>query len=475
MADLIIRNGIVITMDRERRVIEDGAVAIADERIVAVGDTASVTAAHTARRVVDARHKVVMPGLIDVHAHAGHGLVKTMGGGDPEAWTRAIEQIYATGSSLEFWRAEAQLSALERLKSGTTCGLSLLGGYTIRTDDPDYGAAHCEANAEIGIRSVLAVGSSPPPFPRRFARWDGATKTEYDVPFARQRKSCETLIDRWHGGADGRITIFLAAPVYTPSRDQAGATKAEAIANARAMRELSRARGVRFTQDGHHTGTVKAAHEDAGLLGPDALLSHCIDIDSEEMALLRDTGTSVAHNPSAVFSIRGRCPAPELIDMGVTVAIGSDGTAPDRNFDMFRHMFQCMHYHRRHFRDSSVLPPGKALEMVTVDAAKALGMEDRIGALEPGKQADVILVDMRKPHLLPLNMPVFRIAYFANAADVDTVIVAGRVLMEGRKVQTVNEDDILDAAQRETTLMLERTGLASMLASPAKLWGHTHL
>ena len=116
-----------------------------------------------------------------------------------------------------------------------------------------------------------------------------------------------------------------------------------------------------------------------GLLGANAFMSHAIDLTPGDIEACVATGTSIVHNPSAIMSIRGRCPVPELIDAGVTVALGSDGAAPDRSYDMFRHMFQCMHYHRRHFRDSGVLPHGKLLEMVTIDAARALGLEREIG------------------------------------------------------------------------------------------------
>jgi cytosine/adenosine deaminase-related metal-dependent hydrolase len=164
---------------------------------------------------------------------------------------------------------------------------------------------------------------------------------------------------------------------------------------------------------------------------------------------------------------------PELLDAGVTVMLGSDGTAPDRGYDMFRHMWQCMHYHRRHFRDTGVLPPGKVLEMATIDAARALGLDRDIGSLETGKRADVILVDLAKPHLYPLNMPVYRVMYFANGADVDTVLVDGKVLMEGRKVLTVNEADVLESAQQEAERMLDRTGLRHLTEFPPKFWGHS--
>ena len=156
----------------------------------------------------------------------------------------------------------------------------------------------------------------------------------------------------------------------------------------------------------------------------------------------------MVHNPSAIMSVYGRCPAPELIGEGVTVVIGSDAAAPDRGYDMFRHMAQCMHYHRRHFRDPAWMPPGKVLEMTTIDSARALGLDGDLGSLEPDKKADIVLVDLRKPHLYPPNMPVTRLAHFANAGDVDSVIVDGRMLLQGRKALAVAENNILDEDQR---------------------------
>jgi cytosine/adenosine deaminase-related metal-dependent hydrolase len=175
------------------------------------------------------------------------------------------------------------------------------------------------------------------------------------------------------------------------------------------------------------------------------------------------------------MSMRGRCPVPELIDAGVTVALGSDAASPDRSYDMFRHMFQCMRYHRRHFRDPSYMPAGKVLEMATIDGARALGLESEIGSLEVGKKADVILVDMFKPHLFPLNMPVHRIAYFANGSDVDTVIVDGQVVMEHRRVLTVDEAAVLELAQEETVAMLNRTQQWDALELAERFWGHSRL
>jgi 5-methylthioadenosine/S-adenosylhomocysteine deaminase len=232
--------------------------------------------------------------------------------------------------------------------------------------------------------------------------------------------------------------------------------------------------GLTFTQDGHRTGTLALAHRELGLLSPRSFMSHSIDLDAEDIAACVATGTHIVHNPSAIMSIRGRCPVPELIEAGVTVALGSDGTAPDRSYDMFRHMFQCMHYHRRHFRDSGVLPHGKVLEMVTIDAARALGLEQEIGSLEPGKKADVILVDLFKPHLMPLNMPVYRLTSFASGSDVCTTIVNGRILMEDGRVTTLDETEVMERAQAATERMLARSGLGHLTQSPATLWKVAH-
>jgi cytosine/adenosine deaminase-related metal-dependent hydrolase len=293
------------------------------------------------------------------------------------------------------------------------------------------------------------------------------------ISFERQLATSETLIQRWHGKGDQEINICLMFPVYKPGTNGPDQPPEEVKAQARAVRDLCRRYRVRFTQDAHMRGTIKVAHERLDLLGPDAFMSHCVDLSDEEIEICRRTETKIVHNPSARMSISGRCPVPELLDAGVTVMLGSDGSAPDRSYDMFRHMFQCMHYHRTYYHDSNYLPPGKVLEMATIDAARALGMEKEIGSLEIGKRADMILLDMFKPHLYPFNMPVFRVPYFANGADVDTVIVDGNVLMENRRVKTVAEDEVLEMAQRETEAMLDRTGLRALLETPDRFWGHS--
>ncbi len=163
--DILITGGTVITMDPDRRVLEDGAVAIAGDRIRAVGTSRDIRAAFRGRREIDARRKVVMPGLIDGHGHAGHGLLKSLGTDIPDAWYKACERIYAEGSTEAFWRADALLSSLERLKFGVTTGVTFFGGgeSIMRTDDVRYGNAALGGVQQVGVRWVLAVGTAPGP------------------------------------------------------------------------------------------------------------------------------------------------------------------------------------------------------------------------------------------------------------------------------------------------------------------------
>ena len=475
--DLVIERGTVITIDPARRVIEDGAVAVRGDRIVAVGPTEALRRQYVAAKTIDAHRKAVLPGLIDCHAHAGHGMLRTMGAGDPDAWMQACGSIYTTGSDEAFWRAESALASLERLKAGTTTGVSLLGGgdSIMRVDDPKYARAHCDAVERAGTRSIVAVGPSRPPEPRRYVDWSTVPPTSTDVDGNRMLDVCGQIVADNHRRAGERVHVAVVLPVFAPMHESDHETlRGTFVRQARDYRDLADRHGLTLTQDGHREGTLALAHRELGLLGDKSFMSHSIDLTQDDIAAVRATDTRIVHNPSAIMSIRGRCPVPELIDAGITVALGSDGAAPDRGYDMFRHMFQCMHYHRRHFRDAGVLPHGKVLEMVTIDAARALSLDHEIGSLEAGKKADIVLVDLFRPHLMPLNMPVYRVTCFANAADVVTTIVDGRVLMEDRRVLSVDEADVLADVQENCERMLDRSGLRHLTASPARLWGASH-
>jgi len=467
METLLVTGGVLVTLDPARRVIPDGAVAIAGGRITAAGPRAEVEAALPApARVLDARGKAILPGFVDSHGHAGHGLVKTMGNGDSAAWMEACRVIYTMASPPSFWAAEARLAGLERLMAGVTTGVSLLGGgdSIMRLDSPAAGEARAQAIAEIGIREMMAVGPTRPPFPRRY---DGR-----DVSFAEQLEVLGLLFERLHGpglDAGGLMRLCTIMPVYREARHDA-AKLAEIRAQGDAVRALGARFGARFHQDGHRNGSIAMADAMFGLLGPDAFLSHCVDLTDADIETLVRTGAHVVHNPTAIAAVRGFCPVVRMLEAGVNVVIGSDGTAPDRSGDMLRHGFEAMRYAQRAARDDRLLPPGRILEMMTIDAARALGMEAEIGSLEPGKRADLITIDLTAPHMAPANMPVSRIIHFATGADVRDVVVEGRVLMEGRQVPHVDPAAIVAEAEAATAAMLRQSGLGALVVEDPG-WG----
>ena len=455
MADLLISGGTIITMDADRRVIPDGAVAVEAGHIIAVGPRAEVEAAHTAATRIDANGRAVLPGLIDSHGHAGHGLVKTLGSGDSAAWFRACGHIYTHASPPEFWRAEAALTALERLSFGITTGFSVLGGgdCVMRVDEPTHGIAHAEGVASVGIRDVMAVGYTRPPFPALF---DGQP-----VSAERQLEVMRALFAALHGR--GRQHLCTMMPVFRDDEAHRGLIGAQG----RAMLALAAEHGALFHQDGHRAGSIAVAHAEFGLLSPAALLSHCTDLTDADITALAATGAHVVHNPTAIAAVRGFFPMLRLLEAGVNVVIGSDGTAPDRSTDLFRHMVMARRYAQRAAADENLLPPGRVLEMVTVDAARALGRPD-LGALAPGMAADIITVDLTAPHMVPANMPVWRVVCFASGADVRDVVVGGDVLMRDRVIP--NAAAVVAEAEAQATAMLERSGLGA-LAQEAPGWG----
>ncbi|MDF3351642.1 amidohydrolase family protein [Sulfitobacter sp. KE34] len=447
-----------ITMDAERRIIDDATVLFENDRITAVGPAGDVPLPETAE-VIDGRDMITLPGLIDSHAHAGHGLTRNLGSGDGDAWFQACETIYTRGSTPAFWQAEARLSGLERLKAGiTTCTMLLGGGADhYRTDTAEAGNLHCDATREIGIRTMLAAGLNRRPFPKPYRSLD--LDREVSLSFEDQLEVCGELAQTNGDFLNDGAGVCLIMPVYSPE-DFAQAPE-DIRAMCRAAMDLREKHGLLFTQDGHRSGSIALA-EDLGILGPWAYLSHSVDLTPEDMDAAKRSGASIVHNPSAIMSVLGRCPAPELREMGVNVALGSDAAAPDRGYDMFRHMAQCLHYHRRHFRDPEVMMPRDVLEMCTIDAAKAIGMDADLGSLEPGKKADIVMLDRRKPHLYPPMMPLTTVAQFANAADVHTVIVNGEVRMRDRKT-ALDEAGILDAAAGELNAALARCDLSHLL------------
>lgn len=478
--DLLLKNGTVITMDRERRILENGAVAVSGDRIAAAGTTEELEAQYSASREIDCRHKTIMPGMIDAHGHAGHALFKTIGADTRSHWMHIATPAYHHYTTDDFWFVEGRLAALERLKMGVTCGVSVISSAQ-RSDDPVFGCNNAAAYADVGVRGIVAVGPCNPPFPRKFSRWDRGERRQVDVSFEQMMEGAEAVIEKWNHGAEDRIRVFIAPFVLLTSIFGSGPSAADVAVELsehdrrmmRRVREVAKRQRTRIHTEAFGGMIRLAARCEDALLGPDVHIQHCTGISFEEAMILARTGTHVTSAPG-MGQANGRCPIPELIELGANVAITTDGNSPSVSFDLIQAARKTQLIQQMLLRDAFVLPPGKLLEMVTIDAAKAIGWDDEIGSLEPGKKADVLILNFRQPHLVPNIMPVHRIIYEAVGHDVETVIVDGRILMQERRVLSVDEEEVLTQGEKEARDLIARAGLERHTKLPGTFWGHSH-
>ena len=479
MIDLLLSGGTVVSMDTERRVIDDGSVAIDAGRIVGVGPSDVLRREFDARETVDCRGRAILPGLIDVHGHGGHSLMKTIGSDTPSVWMRIITPVYFHFVTAEFWYVDGLLSALERLRFGVTCGVSVMGSQP-RSDDPRFGMNHARAYSEVGVREIVCVGPCAPPWPHPVSRWDTGQREPFDVSFDEAIAGAEAVIETWNHGADDRIRVFVTPFTIVTSVDPSHPTPADLATaltphdrlQARRVRDVATRYATRIHSDAFGGMVRMAVQDDAALLGPDVHLQHCLALSLDEVRILAETGTHVGHAPSP-GQMNGRCPVPEMLEAGVNVAISTDGTSPKTSFDLFQAIRKAQLIHQLHFRDPFLLPAGKLLEMITIDAARALGWDDELGSLEVGKKADVILVNLRQPHLSPNLMVVHRLVYEAVGNDVESVLVDGRFVMRDRRVLTVDESAVFDAADEQVQATIARAGLQQHISAPG--WGRHRL
>ena len=468
MIDLIVTARLIVTMDAAHRTVADGAVAIEGGAIRALGPRAEIERQFpAAKRRLGGDRFAVLPGFVDGHSHAGHGLVRSLGGDDFPVWRQACRDIYMLGATPEFWAAEARLSSIERLKAGVTTAVAYLGGgdENNRSDSSDVATAYAAAYGAAGGRLVLGIGPTRPPYPKTYARYDAGARTLVEIDFETQFETCRRLL---RDLPSARVGVALSTPTVNPDIHR-GPHFQELCDVARRMKRLADEHGAVLMMDGQRGGTVAFAANELGIVDARTLLSHALDLNAEEVAIVARTGATVANNPLSGSAVWGRCPVPELLEAGARVIMCSDGLAPDCGADMFRVMRMGGQYHRAMRRDPHLLPPGRLLRMTTRDPAAFFGFGDR-GTLEPGKRADLILVDLDKPHLAPATMPLYQLHYAATGQDVDAVVVDGAVVMEGRKLLFADEAAIVAAAKREARAMLERTGLGALTATPASFW-----
>ena len=447
MYDILIKNAVVITVDPDHHVYNRGYVAVKGDSIAALGPMEGLGDA-AAARVIDAEGKAVMPGLIDGHGHGGHCLIRTLGD-QLEKWDEMAEDIYFRHTDDFFWYAEAALAAAERVKFGTTTAVSMIGS-TPRPDRLEILEAHFEGALKTGIRELSGIGFCDGPWPKHPVVYRDGIPQETELTPEMVVENTERAV-RELNGKHPRQFCIVAPGNITP---EAGTDPAFAAWKNREMARIAREYGVPLHTHAR-TGGIRFAWETTSeLFGPTTSLTHSTGLTEEEIRIITDTGAVVFHGPTTRANIYRRCPVYEILRAGGEVVIVTDGTAPDRSYDLWRDMKIFQVIHRIHENDDTLAPPGRVLEMCTIRAAKALGIDKITGSLEVGKRADLLIINTNQPHLAPFNiLPEVRLVCHAQGQDVETVMIDGQIIMEDRKLLLCSEKQILeDAAKAQEQL-----------------------
>ncbi|MGE0591366.1 MAG: amidohydrolase [Vicinamibacterales bacterium] len=424
---LVISGGTVVTMDAERRVIENGAVAIDGSDIVAVDTAAAVRAAFVGRENIDAAGRIVMPGLVNTHTHAA--MVLYRGLADDLAlmdWLQNyIFPAEARTVSPEFVRAGTRLAALEMIESGTTTFADM---YYFEEEV-------ARETKRAGLRGVLGQTIIQFPVPDAMTPADGLARAEAFIRAFRD----DPLITP---AAAPHAMYTLDGPTLLAARQLSRRYGVPTLIH------LAETQGEEATAQERFQSSPVAYLETLGFLGPGVLAAHGVWVSPSDIARLAERGVSVSHNPESNMKLAsGTAPVPAYLRAGVTVGLGTDGAASNNDLDMFEAMRITALLHKLQSGDPRVTSAGTVLEMATLGGARALGLDRLVGSLERGKRADLVVVDMDRARQTPLYDPVSHLVYVTRGDDVRTVVVHGRVLMRDREVLTLDRDAVLHEAR----------------------------
>jgi 5-methylthioadenosine/S-adenosylhomocysteine deaminase len=425
---LVVTGGTVVTMNAARQVLSPGAVAIETGAIVAVGAPDAIAAAYRGAETIDAAGAVVLPGLINTHTHAP--MVLYRGLADDLALMEWLQKYIfpaeAKTVSAAFVRTGTRLAALEMIQSGTT----------LFTDMYYFEEEIARVTRDAGLRGVL--GQSVIGFPVADA------KTPADA-LARAERFFQEF-------AGDELIIPAVAPHSMYTLDARSLTAARALADKYGrptLIHLSETRDEVEISRKKHNMQPAAYLDSIKFWGPRVLAAHGVWLTPPEIATLKKHGVGVSHNPESNMKLAsGTAPVPQLRAAGVPVGLGTDGAASNNDLDMFEAMRVAALLHKLQSNDPRAVPAPVALEMATLGGARALGLGDRLGSLEPGKRADLIVVSMSSARQTPMYDPISHLVYVTRGDDVRTTIVNGRVLMRDRKVLTLDEAAILADARR---------------------------
>jgi 5-methylthioadenosine/S-adenosylhomocysteine deaminase len=408
-ADLIIRNALVVTADADGTVIRDGAVAVRDGCIARIGPAAEVGT--DAAELVDAGGMLLMPGLINTHCHAADSLFRGLVEDLPlEPWLQTV------------WKAERAILSPETVRLGATLGLAelLLGGVTTVMDMFWHPHQTVAAARDLGIR--VSTGG---------IFFDGPG---IDGHAEAQRVADAERFFAEYAGAEDVLPGAFPHGAYTVGPDNLMAAKLTAeAAGGLFCTHAAETRAEQADIANRYGRSVIRHLEHLGLLDERTVLAHCVWLDDEEIAILARTGATVSHNPVSNLKLAsGIARIPDMLAAGVRVTLGTDGAISGNDLDMWMALRLAATLHKGATLRADAVSTDQALRMVTLDGAAALGAADRIGSLEPGKFADMILIDLNRPHAAPLFDPLTHLVYSTAKSDVRHVWVGGgQVVRDG--------------------------------------------
>ena len=421
---LLIKGATVITMDRWNHIFEGDAL-IEGSRIAAIGPSLPARGAE----IIDARGQVLLPGFVQTHIHLCQTLFR--GAADDLAlidWLKRRVWPMEAAHTSESVLASARLGIAELIRGGTTCALTM--ETVSHTEQVFLAVQESGFRATVG-KCMMDRGDEVP----------SALREDADGSIA---ESIE-LLERWHGTADGRIR-YCFAPRFAVSCSR---ELLERVAR------LARERGVLVhTHASENKNEIEIVEQETGLrnieylyqvglAAPHVVLAHCVHLNDDEMEILRRTGTHVAHCPSSNLKLgSGIARVREMIERGISVSLGADGAACNNRLDMLTEM-RTAALTQKALHGPEVLPALRVLRMATIDGARAMGLESEIGSIEIGKQADLTLFDLDTLRTTPCQDPVSTIVYAAEAANIRTVVIEGRVVLREGMLTTMNEQDVI--------------------------------
>ena len=429
MADIIIKNAYVLTMDPDLGGIKSGTVVIEDGRITEIGKETN----ESAETVIDAKHSVVMPGLVNTHTHAAMTLFRGY----------ADDLQLAEWLQGHIWPAEAKLTAEDTYKGSLLACLEMIkSGTTSFADMYFYMDETAKAVELSGLRASLSHGL--------IELWN-KEKGETDLKEGRR------FVRAWQGAADGRIkTMYGPHAPNTCSEEFLAKVREEASKDGAGIHIHILETEAELNEMKEKYGKC-SVHllEDIGFFGPDVLAAHCVWLSDGDIEILRKRGVNVSHNVISNMKLAsGIAPVHKMLEKGVNVSLGTDGCASNNNLDLFEEMKTAALLHKVNTFNPTALPAKQVLEMATVNGAKALDPET--GMLKVGKKADLILLDIKKPHLTPCFDVRSHLVYSAKGSDVRTTIVNGKILMDNYRVLVLDEQKVVEEAQKASEELVAR-------------------